>query len=256
MNDRERWLAEALVDLADTVDADFDEAEYAHTVTARLAELLEPGEPGLRLADAGGTVRTTVASTRRLGELLALEADVTEGPCTSSQRGGKDLVNDVLGLADTKWPRYAPAARKHGFASVSTMSLRHGESVVGSLCVLSPLGSTVTGTEIRSAGAVVSVATTGILHNRMLRDSTRTSSQLQYALTSRVLVEQAKGAVAVRLGVPPGEAFDILRAYARRHNLPLNDVAKAAIDGKLSGYDLIADLAPRRKRVSRGGQPR
>ncbi|MFC4083788.1 ANTAR domain-containing protein [Amycolatopsis samaneae] len=252
MNDRERWIADALVDLSDTLDADFDEADYVHTVTARLSELLDPAETGLQLTDRAGTVTTTVASTPRLGELLSAEEILDEGPCTSNRRDGEDLVNDVLAAADTKWPRYAPAAREHGFVAVSTISLRRRDDVVGSVCVLSPVGSAVTEDERNSAGAVTSVATIGILQNRRLRDTARTSSQLQRALTSRVLIEQAKGAVATRLGVLPAEAFDLLRAYARRHNTLLDEVAKAAVGGALSGYDLIADRAAPRRRPSRG----
>jgi AmiR/NasT family two-component response regulator len=77
------------------------------------------------------------------------------------------------------------------------------------------------------------VATIGILHERSLRESEVLSEQLQLALNSRVVIEQAKGVVSFTNGVPVDEAFDLIRAYARGHQLPLRDVASRLVRREL-----------------------
>ncbi|MFF1305391.1 ANTAR domain-containing protein, partial [Streptomyces sp. NPDC058307] len=57
------------------------------------------------------------------------------------------------------------------------------------------------------------------------------SGQLQQALSSRVRIEQAKGMLAERWSVAADQAFMALRQYARRHRLPLGQVASAVVEG-------------------------
>lgn len=66
---------------------------------------------------------------------------------------------------------------------------------------------------------------------RELEDSRRLAGQLQRALDSRVLIEQAKGSVSARLDVTPDDAFELLRSYARARSLPLPRVAAEVLNG-------------------------
>jgi AmiR/NasT family two-component response regulator len=77
------------------------------------------------------------------------------------------------------------------------------------------------------------VATIGILQERSLRSSQLLSEQLQYALDSRVLIEQAKGVVAATLHTTMDNAFAIMRTHARDRNLPLREVAEALVTRRL-----------------------
>jgi hypothetical protein len=66
------------------------------------------------------------------------------------------------------------------------------------------------------------------------------NEQLQVALNSRVIIEQAKGVVAQLLGLEMDAAFDVLRSHARQHSLRLVDVARAAVQGELGRDELSA----------------
>ena len=75
-------------------------------------------------------------------------------------------------------------------------------------------------------------------------EAQRLNEQLSNALTSRIVIEQAKGVIAERAGVSLAEAFSRLRSYARNHNLRLTDVAQAAIVGTLDSLAWTPALRP------------
>ena len=85
-----------------------------------------------------------------------------------------------------------------------------------------------------AARAFADVATIGILHERSIRESGVLTEQLQIALSTRVVIEQAKGVVSHTNGVPVDAAFDLIRAYARRHQLRLSDVAARLVNRELT----------------------
>ena len=85
--------------------------------------------------------------------------------------------------------------------------------------------------DVLVARAFADLATISVLQQRATADSQHVNEQLSHALTSRIVIEQAKGVVFERAGVDMSEAFARLRNYARNHNLRLTDVAQAAIDG-------------------------
>ncbi|MEJ7722178.1 MAG: ANTAR domain-containing protein [Ilumatobacteraceae bacterium] len=59
------------------------------------------------------------------------------------------------------------------------------------------------------------------------------SDQLQTALDSRIVIEQAKGMYAERANVDMTVAWQALRSHSRNHNMRLRDVATAYVDGEL-----------------------
>ncbi len=247
LDNREIWLATTLVELTDIAAADFDDAAYAHDLAARLAELLSPAEIGLLITDsAGGRLTVAAASTQRVGELLSLESRCADGPCTACYRTGRPLLNQALATADPPWPRFAPAAHAAGFLRASALPMRRRGETIGAVSILDASGRPLAEPEISLAQLLADAATVGILQQRALRSSIQTSAQLQRALDSRVLIEQAKGVVAARLGTSPGTAFELLRAYARRHNQPLAEVAGDTVRGDLPAHDLIPQHASRR----------
>jgi ANTAR domain/GAF domain len=248
MDDREMWLATTLVELTDIRHADFDDAAYAHGLAERLAELLSPAEIGLLMTDGvGGGMVIAGASTRRVGKLLALESRYGDGPCTACYRTGQRVLNEPLTSASSRWPRFSPAARAAGFLTASALPMRRRAAAVGAVAILNTSDRVTAEPEARLAQLVAEAATVGILQERALRLSIQASAQLQGALDSRVLIEQAKGVVAARLGIEPSAAFELLRAYARRHNRKLAEVSSDAVHGLVETRDLmIAAHAGRR----------
>src|ERR1700722_9932913 len=248
-------LAETFVELADTLVGGFDLMEFLHLLTERCVELLEVDAAGLLLADGRGTLQLVAASTEqaRLVELFQIQVD--QGPCLDCYRTGLPVMVPDIADADatTRWPRFTAAAAEMGFANVHAIPMRLRDQIIGTLNLF---GSTPDGLDpavARVARALVDVATIGILQERATREQELVAGQLQVALNSRVVIEQAKGILAERMRVTPDQAFIVLRAYSRNHNLALTRLAADVIGGTadmLAGSP--AGTPPARDRPPRG----
>ena len=226
-------LAQTFVELADTMVAGFDLMEFLHTLTERCVELLEVDAAGLLLADGRGALRLVAASTEqaRVAELFQIQND--EGPCVDCFRSGQAvIIGDIsVGDAATRWPRFGPAALQMGFSGVHAIPMRLRDQVIGTLNLFRRAPYRLDPRVARAARALVDVATIGILQERAVRQQELIAEQLQAALHSRVMIEQAKGVLSERHQVTPDEAFLILRRYARNHNRPLTALAGDVIHG-------------------------
>ncbi len=237
---REEQLIEAFVEAADTLVDDFDVIEFLHTVAGRCVQLLEVDAAGLMLADQYGRLHATAASTEsaRLLELFELQADA--GPCMDAFRTGAQVVNADLGASQERWPRFAEAAQATGFVSVHALPLRLRATIIGALNLFCARAGTLSDADVRTGQALADVATIGILAQRGLHQAELLTTQLQQALSSRVTIEQAKGVLSERRHITVDEAFALLRAYARNHNLHLSDLARQIADGTSTATDLLS----------------
>ncbi|MGH3865014.1 MAG: ANTAR domain-containing protein [Pseudonocardiaceae bacterium] len=86
------------------------------------------------------------------------------------------------------------------------------------------------------------VATIGLIQEQALHQQDTLAEQLQIALDSRVLIEQAKGVLAERHHIDPGQAFTLLRNYARNHGQRLTELAAAVIDGRTTATELLPSV--------------
>ena len=226
-------LAQAFVELADTLVAGYDLMEFLQTLTDRCVELLEVDAAGLLLADSRGMLRLVAASTEqaRVVELFQIQND--EGPCLDCYRTGQPvIVSDIRAdRAAARWPKFAAAAREMGYAGVHAIPMRLRDQVIGTLNLFRTAPDGLTPAVVVAATALVDVATIGILQERAVRQQEVVAGQLQVALNSRVIIEQAKGVLAERLRVTPDEAFVLLRRYARDHNHPLTELSGDVIRG-------------------------
>ena len=179
MRDREDWLAETLIELADTGTAEFDEAEYARKFAERLAEPLVPDEVGMLIVGNGNdAARTGTGSSARAVALASLEARGIAGPCGDCCRSGEQVR---ARFGRPRGPEYTAAAAAYGFAAVLAFPMHHHERTIGAVCVLSADGRPPGTREAWLTSLLTEAATIGILHQRALQDSLRTSRQLQRA---------------------------------------------------------------------------
>src|SRR3984885_14214628 len=226
-------LAQTFVELADTLVAGYDLMEFLQTLTDRCVELLEVDAAGLLVADGRGALRLVAASTEqaRFVELIQIQND--EGPCLDCYRTGQAvMVSDIrTERAVARWPRFAAAAQEAGFAAVHAIPMRLRDQIIGTLNLFSTAPGGLDPAVARLARALVDGPTMGILQERAIHQQELVASQLQVALNSRVLIEQAKGILAERLQMTPDEAFLLLRRYARNHNHPLTQLAGDVIRG-------------------------
>ena len=231
--DQSRRLAQVFVELADTLVEDFDVVDLLQTLTDRCVELLPADAAGLMLADERGSLRlmACTAERMRLVELLELQAE--EGPCRECYQTGQHVMNIDLADAIERWPVFSAAATTAGFGGTHAVPMRLRGRVIGALNLFTDAPVHLSDDEIAVAQAMADVATIGLLHERSLREQTIVSEQLQTALHSRVLIEQAKGVLAARGEVTVDVAFTRMRDHARRTGRTLTAVATAVVMGSL-----------------------
>jgi hypothetical protein len=244
--DRERRLAETFVELADTLIDDFDVIDFLQVLAARCVELLGVGAAGIMLAGQGGSLMTVAASDEqaRLLELFEIQND--EGPCRDCYRLGAAVVNVDLDGARERWPQFAPQAIAGGFRSANALPLRLRSQVVGSLNLFHADTGGLGGPELRLAQALADAATIGILQQRTIRRGENVAGQLQSALTSRVVIEQAKGLLAERLQISIDDAFEMLRSAARSRNRLLSELARDVASGSADVAQLLRQAPSQR----------
>lgn len=110
------------------------------------------------------------------------------------------------------------------------LPLRLRDERVGALNLFRDEAGSLRQVDLAVGQALADVATIGILHQRILTHSDLINQQLQTALNTRVVIEQAKGVIAERGHVDMEEAFALLRSHARRSHQRLADVAHAVVD--------------------------
>ena len=246
MRDRESWLAATMIEVADTSAAGFDEAAHVHGFAGRLAELLTPAEIAVLMPARPGYSGVATGSSERAGDLARLEASGMAGPCTECLRTGRVVRQESLAAAKTRSPEFAAAAQAAGLWIVSSLLMRHNDETIGAVGVLSLRDHPVSATDASLAETLIEAATIAIVQQRALLLSVQTTRQLQHALDSRVIIEQAKGAIAAWLGCAPSQAFDLLRAYSRSNNRRLAEVAGDVVDGQLpAGHLTVTGKAAR-----------
>jgi transcriptional regulator with GAF, ATPase, and Fis domain len=230
---REQLLTDAFVDLADTLVDDYDVLDFLHGLAAHCIALLDVDEAGLMLADPTGRLRVAASSTEQVRLLELFEVQHDEGPCFDCFTIGSSVTADDLGDESPRWPRFGPEALAMGFHSVVAVPLRLREQSIGALNLFRVSPGPLVDEDLSVAQALADVATIGILQERGARRRELLGRQLQGALTSRIVIEQAKGVIAEREGIHVDAAFELLRGYARRGGLALSEVAQQVVSREL-----------------------
>ncbi|MGO9874814.1 MAG: GAF and ANTAR domain-containing protein [Acidimicrobiia bacterium] len=239
-------LLAAFVEFADTFVDDYDVVEFLHRLAERCVELVTVSEAGIMLADRDGRLRYVASSSERMHLIELFELQQNQGPCLDAYRRGVAVHSGMKEEANTRWPRFVPHARDVGFQSVSALPMRLRAQVIGALNLFSTTPELLSPVDQQVAQALADIATIGILQERALSDGHVVTSQLEAALESRVLIEQAKGIVAEHHHVSVDDAFQLLRGYARKHNRLLRQTANDIIDGTLDPDALAEPTLSRR----------
>ena len=243
---REQELLKAFIEFADTIVDEYDVVEFLHRLANRCVELLDVSEAGIMLADRDGTLHDVASSSERMRLIELFELQHDEGPCLDAFHTGAAVHCGLTDDANKRWPSFAPHAREVGIKSVSALPMRLRTEVIGALNILSTRTEPLSGEDQQVAQALADIATIGILQERALNDALVVTSQLEAALESRIVIEQAKGIVAERSHVDIDTAFELLRGYSRTHNHLLRQTAQEIIDGTLSTELLTEPARPPR----------
>jgi GAF domain-containing protein len=232
--DRETQLVDVFTTLADTLVAEYDVVDLLQTVVETSVELFDVAAAGILLADDDGALDIVASSSESLDLVEVLEVGSHAGPCLDCYTSGKPVMVADLADGPPRWHRYESIATRRGFRSSFAIPLRLRSETIGTLTLLRDRPSELSPRDLRAAQALADVATVGILHERTARQSALVQQQLQNALGSRVVIEQAKGVLSETLSVSTDDAFEALRSHARRHNLKLADVARDVVSRRLT----------------------
>ena len=224
-------LAEAFVGLADTLVDDYDVIELLHRLTTYCVRLLPIDAAGILLSDQQGELRVLASSTEEARIVQQFAVDSGEGPGVDCFHESREVAVADLRDDGQRWPAFAENAEKAGFRAVNAVPLRLRAHTIGALTIFRVEPGLLTTEDIRIGQGLADMATISILHERALSQRNVVVDQLQFALTSRVIIEQAKGVLAERCRVDMTEAFTMLRKHARNNNLRLADVAKGVVAG-------------------------
>lgn len=223
-------LTEVFVELADTLVDDFDLLDFLHGLTRKCVEILDVTAAGLMLTDERDRLQVVAASTERTRLLELFQLQTEQGPCVDCFRTGRPVSVADLPSTD-RWPHFTEAAAEVGFASVHALPMRLRSEVIGALNLFHTDPGSLD-QETRQVGqALADVATIGLLQQRAIQHRDSLTEQLQTALNSRVLIEQAKGVLAERLDLDVADAFARLRDEARARNRRLSEFARGIVDG-------------------------
>jgi GAF domain-containing protein len=230
---RERADSDHVELRVDSMADDVAESSLLEVLVVACSELTGSDDGTMTLADTNGRLHLLSATSEpvRMFETVAVRLD--EGPGIECVRIAAVVSDADLSAEGGRWAHLGAAATAAGIRSALSLPMRLGDEAVGVVSLYSRAVAPVSAAGQRLAQALTDVATVGVLHSRAARRSHEVAEQLQHALDSRVVIEQAKGVLAERLTMTMPEAFELLRRHARSHHAKLAEVAAAVTSGSL-----------------------
>ncbi|MEU8221751.1 GAF and ANTAR domain-containing protein [Kribbella sp. NPDC048915] len=234
MSASDRRVREVFIELSDTLVDDFDIIEFLDRLATRCNELLDVSACGILLVDHLGALNLVAASSAQARMVELGQLQNLEGPCLDAFTTGRPVQYADLRAESAPWPRFTAAALEAGYLAVHAIPMRLRDSTLGAVNLFSSRSGPLDEDTVLLAQALADAATIGIVHQRTLERHETVTEQLQTALNSRILIEQAKGYLSHSLSLDVDMAFDILRKYARANNRRLTDVATEVVEGRLT----------------------
>jgi len=222
-------MATVFVEVADTLVADFDLIEFLHSVAGHAADITGGGAAGVLLTGGDGTLHHVGASGEDARLLELFQIQNAEGPCLDCSRTGQPVVVPDLDQARDRWPSFVPRALAAGMVSVHAFPMRLRDRVIGGLNVFQTHRQELADDDVRVLQALADMATIALIQEQAVSRAEVLTEQLQVALNSRIVLEQAKGAVARTFDITVDEAFALLRAHSRSARRRLTDVAHEVV---------------------------
>lgn len=221
-------LVRVLSDYVRTLAGDYAIGDVLHDLVERVTELVDVAGAGVSLAE-NGQIRFATAINDAIATIERVEEDTQSGPCVDAHRSGNvvlvpDLRDDTHG-----WPAVAEAALDLGVIGVAGIPMRLNGTDVGALSLYATERRDWSAEDLSVARLLADMATAYVAHASALQQARRLSEQLQAALESRVVIEQAKGMLAAERHISVDDAFEVLRGHARRHHASLRSVADAVV---------------------------
>lgn len=239
---RESRVLDAVVSLVDSLLDDFDVVELLTDLTERCIKLLDVASAGLLLADPRHHLHLMAATSERSRELELLQLQADEGPCLDCYATGEPVTVADLSAERDRWPQFVPAATDAGYASVHAVPMRAAGTVLGALGLFGTRPGDLSADDLLVAQTLAHVACVAILQDHAPTQTTLLP-QLRAALSSRIVVEQAKGYLREHFDMSIEDAFTVLRQHARSRGEHLTVVARTLISDPEARQIMLASMA-------------
>jgi GAF domain-containing protein len=226
----EEILTTALSDFAHSLASGFEISEVLYRLAEHVTEILHVAGAGVSLVDASKRLRRVTVVNELTDRLESVEEARQEGPCVDAFHDGRVIVVPDLGTAAGSWPRWSAEAQRLGIKAVLGIPLRARGKLLGAMNVYNSSVRSWRASEIRVAQVLADMAAGYVSTASELELSRRTAEQLQEALDSRIVIEQAKGVLAAERHISVAEAFVVLREHARDNGAALKAVADAVVN--------------------------
>ena len=231
MYDQQLYL-KTLSEFAGALISPYEVHSVLQTLTDRVREVLDLAGSGVSLAQ-GDRLEFDTAYGSAVAEIERTQERTQVGPCVTAFRTGQTIVVPDLTRSADRWPEYAATAARAGIAAVASLPMRLGEETVGALNLYAVGTREWPEEDVAAAQVMADMATLYLINADRHHQQVALNSQLQIALNSRIVIEQAKGALAARNETTPNEAFERLRSHARSNRVSLRSVAEAVVDNRL-----------------------
>ncbi|WNG94473.1 GAF and ANTAR domain-containing protein [Mycobacterium sp. ITM-2016-00318] len=237
---REPRVLDAVVSLVDSLLHDYDVVDLLTELTEQCAQLLDVAAAGLLLASPRGRLQLMAATSEKLHDLELFQLQSDQGPCLDCYATGQSIsVADVHTQA-ARWPRFVAAATDAGFPSVHAVPMRAANTVLGALGLFGTSVGELNDADLLVAQTLAHVASVAILERPPAPATVL--PQVNAALTSRIVVDQAKGFLSQRLEMSVDDAFALLRRYARTHGEHLTELSRRLITEPAGRQTILAAM--------------
>lgn len=231
-------LVETVKDLTTLLATAGDIDDLLTTLCERAVEIVDAKASGVWLADGNGNLQAVAASDKSTELLELLEMEYAHGPCIDAFRTNSVIMIDNLDHHAETWPRFVRLARKQHLRSVLSVPLRVGSEAIGAFSLLHNRLIAFGDRDVQIAETLAGFAAFGIRSGRAMDRTQQKVVQLQHALNSRIVIEQAKGMLAAQADVSPSMAFEALRGYARSNSRKVHQICEEIINGSLPVSEL------------------
>lgn len=222
-------LLQTLRSFAVTMGGSYEIAEMCYEMCDRTVQVLAATGAGVSVADRDGDLKFVTATTDQVVEMEEVQEKSQEGPCVSAFTSQRPVViGDIR--QNGQWPQYVEAADRLGLRAVVGYPLQYKDTRLGALNLYDAETRHWTDEDLDVLGVFADMATAYLVRTSELVEARQLASQLQGALDSRILIEQAKGLVAGDHGISPDQAFTLLRDHSRNHRIKLADVCNAVVN--------------------------
>jgi GAF domain-containing protein len=223
-------LLQTLSRFAVILPARYDVQEALSELTESVTAVLGLCGSWVTMADDGGlNFLTAVSQVSAELERDHAQLHPFSCPCRDAYSTGEVVrVTDVREQS-TRWPEFSAFATRLSLAGVAAIPMRLADEIIGALNLYSPEPRDWSDEDIAVAGVLANVATSYVVNASKLRQQQQLTEQLQEALKSRIVIEQAKGITAQQRAISVSEAYQLMRGHARRNNASLRVVAEAIV---------------------------